>query len=260
MMQPLSLQVGFLGFLGFLGLLVLASCRPVRSASAPVDAIAIIEREFGVAVVSSDVATLLEQPGRGVSGVDPDSSALLEYSRFLVKELREYPRDAFACAGIRKIILATPLLVRMEPRAAVPLPDIDALVLNPSPVFAREDYLARVFHHEFYHMLDGPRSARVLNEAAWREVNPAEFSYGRGGGTAYTSLGDFFSIRSPTDGFITAYAMTAIEEDRAEVFSTLILMPKEVQALASQDRRLQLKIDLLKQHLRAMCPSFLGIV
>src|SRR4030095_15985135 len=137
-----------------------------------------------------------------------------------------------------------------------------ALVLDPSPPASPAAYAARAAHHEYYHMLDWADSARVLAIAAWSRINPDSFRYGSGGASAYDDPRerDFYSILNPADGFITLYATAGLEEDRAEVYSTLIVLPREVIPQASSDSVLSRKIDLVRQHVVRVCPSFAGRV
>jgi hypothetical protein len=157
-------------------------------------------------------------------------------------------------------VLATDLRVDSQKRAAAPAWSEHALVLDPSPPISPAEYAARAAHHEFYHMLDYADSSRALAISEWSRANPNSFRYGSGGRTAYDDPRDNYSIRHPSNGFITLYATAGLEEDRAEVFSTLVVMPMRILAEAGSDSVLSHKIELVRQHLARMCPSFVGRV
>jgi hypothetical protein len=214
-----------------------------------------IEETFRVDVRVHGALDVTSRLGQGAHATDPDSQQVARYGPFLQRELARYPPDAFNCAGIQSIVLATRLVVSGHRRAAAPDYQGHALVLDPEPESAHEQYWARVVHHEFYHSLEYADSARDRWREAWRRSNSTSFAYGPGGIVAYINPGNYAGLRQPSDGFITLYATTGIEEDRAEVFSTVMVMPSEVYSLARSDSILQRKIELLRANLSESCPS-----
>lgn len=219
-----------------------------------------MDTTFGVRVTARDVSDVLAYLEEPVSGVDADSAELASYAPILYREFRKYPREAFACARIENVVFTSRLAVRGQRRAAVPARSGRALLLDPSPTSSRPEYLARVLHHEFFHSFDQADSTLDQSNDQWRALNPASFRYGPGGQIAYSVPGNYIGLRRPSDGFITLYATTGVAEDRAEVFSTLMVMPASVQERAAEDPVLGQKVDLIRRHIARKCPSFAGAV
>jgi hypothetical protein len=114
-----------------------------------------------------------------------------------------------------------------------------------------------IIHHEFFHMLE-TQAGNPFQDPEWDALNPIGFHYGSGGVNALRS-----SANPPPKvdtsyvggGFVSRYAMSAVEEDKAETFAYLMVRYGNVMTRARRDEVLASKVELLKQRLQTWCPE-----
>jgi hypothetical protein len=80
---------------------------------------------------------------------------------------------------------------------------------------------------------------------AWLALNPDGFRYGRGGRSMRAPSAGAFTRDVP--GFVTRYATSALEEDKAELFAFMLTEPAAVASLAESDAVLARKVARMKQ-------------
>ena len=88
----------------------------------------------------------------------------------------------------------------------------------------------------------------------WAKLNDEDFEYGRGGALEQGSS-DMYAINHPQKGFINLYSMSALEEDKAEVYACL-LVKGERQKLSEwikDDGVLRNKVNYLKEFFFKCC-------
>ena len=105
---------------------------------------------------------------------------------------------------------------------------------------------AQAIHHEFYHMLslrDGRKG-----HLDWFQQNTDGFLYGHGN-LAKALRGKWRDPSNAPKGFITAYSMVYIEEDKAEVFSFMAAGPKRLAEKCAGDDVLASKVRLMEEEL-----------
>jgi hypothetical protein len=212
-----------------------------------------------------------KQYGNKVGGKHAALSHCLFYQAFLIPELALYPLDFVAKVGLRRIVLLDRLEYRKQPRKAVPVLKTGTLYLDPKPEALY--YLQDVLHHEFFHIIDvvmrreavrDPITKKLTRkvtyydpDAEWSAFNTPGFEYGDGGQNARGETA-FISGATNSDGavqkgFLNRYSMSALEEDKAEIFAAMIRYPPAM--FKSKDRILRNKAWLMRRRLEHFCPS-----
>ena len=95
-----------------------------------------------------------------------------------------------------------------------------------------------------------------LEEKSWAALNPAGFIYGEQ--TKSWKEINPVNVGAPNQlGFVTDYAMTSVEEDKAEVFACLMQEKhkKLIARWAQKDTVLRKKIQVIKDFVAAYCPQ-----
>lgn len=181
-----------------------------------------------------------------VHGEAPDAQREQAASALVSRELARYP-----AAFLRRIHLAGVVLTEdlRENETAIPsLPNVGGLLLLDAR--AAESDLVRVLHHEVFHFFDLAEDGRLAPDAAWEGLNPPTFAYGAGGRSlraAWTARTDR-SLR----GFVSGYATSGVEEDKAETFAVAMTRPEVMRAqIDDGDRALAAKRDELRRRIEA---------
>lgn len=179
---------------------------------------------------------------------EPVTATDLErYAPLLAKEWSIYPVGLMAKARVKKILLGTNVSVSGQLRAAVPAFDGDTMVYDTNLGAHKPRYQRAIVHHEFFHMID-ERMGRLRTDPQWSKLNPEPFQCGKGGDKMRESgVGD---LTDKIPGFLTRYGTAAVEEDKAELFSHMIVDPDFVKERAKNDSVVAKKIELLKSRLK----------
>lgn len=211
-----------------------------------------LSKRYEMAIAWSDV----EFPVRTQHGLITGESATVEqlanYVPLLTAELGLYPPELVARTKLQRIVLCRELSFAGQRRTAVPDFEHDVLYLDVARASNKAFYLNKVFHHEFFHIVDLRDDGQLYADERWARLNRDEFKYGTGGKNAQ----DFSDTSLLTDkypGFLNHYSTTGVEEDKAELFANLIVEPEGVAQQAANDAVLKAKIECLKDELRSFC-------
>jgi hypothetical protein len=182
-------------------------------------------------------------PNGEVTADVPDDGDVERARRVLDRELARYPRGWVTRANMSRVLVVAHL---REKGLEIPsLPNIDgAWLLDAS---ASDEFVARLTHHELYHFVDLAEDGTLVRDDAWARLNLAGFSYGAGGRSLRARWASEPSELAP--GFVSAYASTAIAEDKAETFSLWMTKPDDALALAQRDAVVARKLDALRARL-----------
>ena len=180
--------------------------------------------------------------------------ALLPYLRMLQQELGKYPTELLEASGLKQILLVRDLSVGGQPRLAVPDYVNEVLIYDIS--HGDMTFNRHVVHHEFYHMLEQELyGSAFYRDPLWLPLKPEEFRYGKGG--AYARASDDAAFSHPLQGFINHYAMSGLEEDKAELWTILWADAswQQVKPLLLQDQLLRDKLQLLVYQIGCLAPE-----
>jgi hypothetical protein len=182
-----------------------------------------------------------------------DTVTLLHYLQLLQYEYDKYPAGYFTRMGVNTIVLAQDLSIYSQQRAAVPDVFFHTLYLEVSNRYD-DTYLIHVMHHELHHCTEQAIWGNMYHPwPKWLKQVPRHFTYGSGGGSAYTdsTVTDWYSMTHPLPGFINLYATTGQEEDRCEIMA--LLMTDQERSYLYQyatDLRVKRKVSLMLRFLR----------
>lgn len=226
------------------------------------DAIRVCE-ERGITLTFPSSKEVLVDPHfkNDIKGVRPKLAHCIFYQALLVAGLSLYPPDFVYKTGLKTIVLIDKLHYKSQARKAVPVFATGTLYLDPAPEIIA--YLQDVFHHEYFHMIDTKMAQLKLTGAhvsssgkvvdkTWEALNVADFQYGSGGSKNRQPEG-FINSNVVQRGFLNTYSMTAVEEDKAEIYAGLIRHPGAM--LEAADSILQAKSVELLRRLVMFCPS-----
>lgn len=235
---------------------VSSACRAAPQPSSADPRLAGLAQQLGVEIAIATESFYTRTPyGRAVEGRACAAPALTAAIPIVLHEFELYPPALIRRMQLRQLVLCQDLAFGRQKRAAVPYFEARTFYLDVGfAVKGSAGYLARVIHHDFFHLIDECTDTLLYQDAAWAELNAAEFNYGFGGALAQNDPRQGM-LDDQLAGFLTPYAMTGIEEDKAEVFTFLILRPEYVEKRMTTDLLLARKVALLKQQLRSYVPE-----
>lgn len=187
-----------------------------------------------------------------VSGTPSDAESVNRYAQIFVKEFSLYPPAFVKKTKLKSIVFCEQLAFDGQLRAAVPDFYQDILYLDVKRGADRDDYQRKVIHHEYFHMIDVKDDGRIYEDQKWAALNPAGVSYGDGGENAQ-HIATTAQLTDKYPGFLNHYSTTAVEEDKAEMFTSMIIEPSYVQQRIKSDRVLANKARCMKCQMENFC-------
>lgn len=188
---------------------------------------------------------------------DADLPNLKVYSELFVQEWSKYPVSFIKFSKVRSLMLVNKLKVSGTARAATPDIVGQAMYYDVQYVYNAE-YARGVIHHEFNHLFTyNDFRTYAPNDIAWRSFNTPSFVYGNGGASCYLTVNTCISGEHPINGFVTGYAASAIEEDKAELFAYLMTGSyyHRLKTWIPGDDILNRKVNYYKQYLASRSPE-----
>lgn len=213
-----------------------------------------LERAYSIEILTENPGLPDKTPSATFTGKAARSKAVDAYAEVLFQEFALYPPALTKRVRIKRIVLCEELAVNGQLRAAAPNWKTDTLYLDVTRGKTSGFYQNRTLHHEFFHMIDFADDGKVYSDPVWAALNPGGFQYGSGG----VSAQDIPSTSLPSEafpGFLNHYGTTGIEEDKAELFTYLMVHPRLLSERCSKDPVLKGKTEKLKQMLAAFCPE-----
>jgi hypothetical protein len=154
--------------------------------------------------------------GNGPVRGEPAAMDRLAKARAIVSsEIARYPAVFTKNVHLTGIVFAEDLVEGEKPIPS--LPNVAGLLLLD--VHAAETDLVRTLHHEVFHFADLADDGSLTPDPEFQALNARGFVYGGGG----RSLRSTWAAR-PSDipGFVSGYATSAVEEDKAETFAFMM--------------------------------------
>ncbi len=170
-------------------------------------------------------------------------------SAIVSRELARYPASFLREIRLGGVVFGDEL---RENEMAIPsLPNVGGLLLldaSASPVD-----LVRTLHHEVFHFFDLVDDGRVSPDPGWEALNAPGFAYGSGGRT----LRGRWAAQPSSDllGFVSGYATSGAEEDKAETFAFAMARTKDLAERAVSDGVVRAKIGEIARRLDAFQPE-----
>ncbi len=219
----------------------------------PAAGLAALAREYGLEIVAERPRFPVRTTHGLIEGQPASPEEVAAYAPTLQAEWRRYPPALVRRTRLRGIVLCRELSFAGQKRTAIPGFEDDTLYLDVTRGRHAPAYVRKVIHHEYFHLIDLRDDGELYRDEAWTRLNPPGFRYGSGGRNAQDD--PTVSLPLETPGFLNRYAMTGVEEDKAELFAHLMVEPGVVARRARGDSVLRAKVRRLKALLAAFCPA-----
>lgn len=214
------------------------------------------QKRLGIRIVwQADQIPRCTWPLEFAAASESDRKLLQQYLHLLAEELMKYPRAFVKASRLRVVAVGKGLVFRKQPRSALPDYVQETLYYDFSYLGrSSKEYVRHVIHHEYFHMLEEEwNGSAYFKDPSWAKLNEPGFRYGSGGVNARDSSVSTFN--HPRAGFVNGYAMSGLEEDKAEVWASMFVPGewKLVAAWCEEDERLRQKVTFLEQAARRKC-------
>jgi len=171
--------------------------------------------------------------------------------KVIIEELSKYSEQTLLRMGLKKVYLVQRLYVDGTFRSAMPETQFeDALYFDVSSNYFESEngtYMRRTVHHELSHLIDYNLFGTYRpQDNDWYRCNPTNHTYGKGGASMYSDVA-YAHAAHPKPGFITGYATSGVDEDRAEVFAHYMTNRNYLYELAQNDASLSCKVARSEQ-------------
>lgn len=204
-------------------------------------------KKYGIEIVTDHEADTNQ-----ISYRHPSQAQIRIVANLLARELAVYPVEVIKLSRLERLIICTRL--HSHHRSVAGLAEMglfvmDTIYLSADTISSDREYGRRTFHHELFHAIDFHDDLLRYLDPEWHKLNSA----------GYISSQDHrVDFNQPTDtiGFLSTHSMTAIYEDKAEVYAHLIINYQDVEDRARQDEVLARKVLRMKELLYRFSPAF----
>lgn len=184
-----------------------------------------------------------------VAGRPPAAAPRARAEVIVSEELDRYPRELLSRARLYRVLLCEGLSEAGRPIPS--LPNFQRTLLLD--VDAEPGFLRRLVHHELFHFADYADDEQVLRDPEWAALSGSDFVYGSGGRFLRDPKSSLPGSAPP--GFVTRYATSALEEDKAETFAFMMTAPGTLSERARTDPVLAAKIARIERQLFSLFPE-----
>jgi hypothetical protein len=223
-----------------------------------------LEEKYGIKIQFEDVPPLSWPDVEYKLATSADMNELLRYVKIIFQEeFIKYPPSFIQKSHLQTIVLVKSLDFGKQRRSAVPDCYKEILVLDFKAANYDQAYQRHVIHHEFYHMIEEEfNHDPYFKDPQWAKLNPVDFKYGEGGASVQQSSEVIRNLPHPKPGFIDPYAMSGLEEDKAEIYAALFIKAEylRTKVYAVNDDILASKFKFMEEFLSgidsSLDPSF----
>lgn len=190
-----------------------------------------------------------------ISAKAAGNTEVTDYAALFVQEFSLYPAGLVERCKLKKVVLCQELVFNGRPAGGLPEYETNTIYLNIALASNIQYWpdLRRAIHHEFFHINDNSNNLLCQDER-WSSLNPKGVKYGDGGWSA-VYRDDTLAMTDKYPGFLNHYSTTDAREDKAEVFSKLVVDPAHVEGRIKKDAVLRAKVNLMKERLAGSCPD-----
>ncbi|MAF98191.1 MAG: hypothetical protein CMH26_06115 [Micavibrio sp.] len=164
------------------------------------------------------------EPGDGRYRCSAMSDAQISNSRsFITNAVQKLPASVYKDVNLKYVLLCDSAQANEQEIGGIPIPPLKLMMLSAGS--DDNGYKERMFFHEFYHYFEF-MVRHSLKDAEW-DKRFEGFYVGLNGADTNMSVAEVGTASSK--GFVTRYAQTGAEEDRAEIFSFIYAAPDELE-------------------------------
>ena len=192
---------------------------------------------------------------------DGDVENFRKMAALMLQEWAKYPPEWTKATDLRYINLIKQYEYLYngagQARAAAPHNYLQTMLYDIGYVYD-EAYMREVIHHEYDHYFEASHYSDVYHQdVEWASFNPQGFSYGGGGGTCYQPGNSCLTGEHPMDGFVTGYATSGMEEDKAELYAYMFTKEgnDKLQVWLKNDATLAKKYTYYKALIQSVVPQ-----
>lgn len=189
-------------------------------------------------------------------------------SRLLSEELTLYTPEVIRLSQLERLIICTNLRAdgdRANGLAQVGRFVVDTLILDADHVDAHWEQSCATLHHELFHAMDYRDDTQHYLDPEWRKLNGPEYRYNDAlqfsageyySDAVYFPRFDFRHLEDVPKGFLNQYATQSVHEDKAVLYSWLIVRYRELERICAEDEIVARKVAYMKMLLEKFHPSF----
>ncbi|MDQ3159381.1 MAG: putative zinc-binding metallopeptidase [bacterium] len=184
-------------------------------------------------------------------------SSIKTYGSMFMDEWAKYPPDFIKASRLNSVAFVVGLQVDYGNghRDVAATYDVLSDIMMYDVSYGASLYSEQVVHHEFNHLFEyNQNNTYTRPDPSFTQCNPV--AYGSGGASAYED-GNYSYTQHPNNGFVTTYAKTAIEEDRAELFGYLMQEDNYASLISwnKSDSCLAKKTGIYQKYIRSLAPT-----
>lgn len=222
-----------------------------------------IAAAYEVEIVAIDPQFPVETTGGKINGKKVGRRTIEAYADLFASEFSIYPPGLVKRTRIKRFVFCRNLTHADMRLGGLPDYAHDTIYLNIgygaylniTHGANMNGYLRRSIHHEFFHVIDYYDDGAVYRDRAWELLNPAKFSYGNGGRSAQ-HIKNTLVLTEKYPGFLNHYSTTGVEEDKAEIFSNMIIRPDYIDVRCKTDPVVRAKVRQMKSLTNHFCHQF----
>jgi hypothetical protein len=174
---------------------------------------------------------------------------LPEAIKLLQSEVLVYSAPIIKESKLERIVLCSSLKHEKHEIGGAMIADEGILYLDADSIRSWNP-TRRAFHHEFFHCIDYHDDIWRYADPVWKKYNEKGFEYSV---SKFKNRKDKFVHRL---GFISTYSMTAVHEDKAELYSHMVINYNDVRERIKGDPILKEKFLHIRAILKRFCKEY----
>jgi len=217
----------------------------------PCSTLADLARTYGLDIVLASQQFEVDNGKWIVQGSAPHTGTKA-YAQLFAAEFSVYPPNLVRRAYLRRIIFCQDLYCEGLRRGIVPDFISGDLYVDILGRGGGELYKRSIIHHEFFHMINYQADGLSDRDDRWSSLNTRGFKYGRGGWSVQDVPGTSI-LSDDYPGFLNHFSMSAMVEDKAEIFSHMIVDSAYMKERIARDPIVGAKVQRMKEFLEHYC-------
>jgi Putative zinc-binding metallo-peptidase len=210
----------------------------------------LIREKYAIQVVEDEDYPVTTYHGL-IAASNAEARELKFYYLNIASDFLLYPSGVVKQSRLKRIVLCRGLSFAGQSRAAVPDFEHDTLYYDVVCGAYSRNYQRHAIHHEFFHIIDYRDDGEVYSDESWARLNPQTFRYGDGG--AKMQGNPLSGLPREIPEFLTTYATSGVEEDKAEMFAYMMTDYAGVAKRADTDAVIREKMAAMKRLLEKFC-------